>query len=66
MAVTYVPCKHRQHAIDCREMDLLYINFGWGWELAMGLNAGWVADMYGRSTGDRWPRVEDFGIAVED
>lgn len=65
MAITFVPCKDKEHAIACREMKLLYINFGWGWELAEGLDAQWVESTYNPDN-ERWPTRFDFGIALED
>lgn len=66
MAITFVPCKDKEHAIACREMGLLYIDFGSDaapdWELADGLNTQWVKEAYGNSD---WLPAR-FGIALED
>ena len=69
MAITFVPCKDKEHAIACREMDLLYLNFGSDeepdWELAYGLNTQWVEEAYGDGNDINWPPAH-FSIALED
>lgn len=65
MATTFVKCVSKEHAIACRELGLLYINFGCGWELAEGLNTQWVYSMYDRSKRE-WPTPDHFGVALEE
>ena len=70
MAVRFVPCVSKEHAIACREAGLLYINFSQldmpdDWELALGCDAAWVRTIYDENN-SRWPRTDDFGVALED
>lgn len=69
MAITFVPCTDKEHAIACREMGLLYINFGSDeepdWELADGLNTQWVKEVYRKDNETRW-LPSRFSIALED
>ena len=70
MATTFVKCVSKEHAIACRELGLLYINFGEGdgeedWVLAMGCDTGWVRSKYGQKE-HGWPLPDHFGIALEE
>ena len=62
MAVRFVLCASKEHAIACREAGLLYLRYGDDWYLAMGLDAQWVRECYDSL---RWPST-DFAIALED
>ena len=70
MAVRFVPCASKEHAVACREAGLLYINFSQldmpdDWALAQGCDAAWVLSWYNNNN-SHWPRAADFGVALED
>jgi len=70
MAVRFVPCVSKEHAITCREVGLLYINFSTpemddDWTLALGCNTEWVRECYDPASME-WPRPSDFGVALEE
>lgn len=66
MAITFGKCVSKEHAIACRELGLLYIDFeGGDWQLATGCGTDWVRSMYGQKEYD-WPLPDHFGIALEE
>lgn len=65
MAVTFVPCRDKEHAVECREACLLYVRFIGERYVLVNLPSQWVRYSYPPTTYGHYS-AEDFAYAVED